>query len=234
MALPRFLRRKMQRALEREGALIYEDRMRADRFRALVDAPDTVIDVGVAGGTPWLYRAFPKAQFLLVDPMPECEARVAAAFPDLVFDFHPVALGAEAGSVELKIPLVGENAHASKASTLTRTDHFTPLVSDWETREVPVQRLDALAPTDGRLGLKIDTEGAEATILRGATSMLARCDFVVLELSLRKRFTEVDPPSVCIDLLGKAGLELRDVLSLNGGGTAQSPNHMDCLFTRWS
>ena len=64
--------------------------------------------------------------------------------------------------------------------------------------------------------------------------MLARCDFVVLELSLRKRFTEVDPPSVCIDLLGKAGLELRDVLSLNGGGTAQSPNHMDCLFTRWS
>jgi len=31
---------------------------------------DTLIDVGVAGGTPWLYSAFEKQQFILIDPIP--------------------------------------------------------------------------------------------------------------------------------------------------------------------
>src|SRR3954449_6529991 len=34
-------------------------------------APATVIDVGVAYGTPELYDAFPDARFLLVDPLEE-------------------------------------------------------------------------------------------------------------------------------------------------------------------
>ena len=34
-------------------------------------APRTVIDVGVEAGTPELYRAFPDADLLLVEPMEE-------------------------------------------------------------------------------------------------------------------------------------------------------------------
>lgn len=36
--------------------------------------PLTVIDVGAAGGTYELYRAFPKAKFLLVEPLKEYES----------------------------------------------------------------------------------------------------------------------------------------------------------------
>lgn len=234
MALPKFIKRKMRRALSRDGALIYDDRMQAGSFRKLVPEPDLLVDVGVANGTPWLYGAFPEKRFFLVDPMTECEAKVANLYPDLEFEFHGLALGEKQGTTELKIPLVGEQSHGSKASTLTRSDHFSPQISGWETRTVDVTMLDELTPKKGRFGLKIDTEGSEAPILRGAERTLSQCDFVVLELSLRKRFSEVAPPSYSIDILRKAGLELRDVLSLNGGTKDHSPNHMDCLFTRWN
>jgi FkbM family methyltransferase len=46
-----------------------------DRFVQLLDraglTPQTVIDIGVAYGTPWLYAAFPAAKYHLVDPTRE-------------------------------------------------------------------------------------------------------------------------------------------------------------------
>ena len=35
--------------------------------------PETVIDIGIAKGTPELYKSFPKSYFLLVEPLDEFE-----------------------------------------------------------------------------------------------------------------------------------------------------------------
>ena len=35
--------------------------------------PQTVFDVGVGNGTPWLYGAFPDAHFVLIEPQVEFE-----------------------------------------------------------------------------------------------------------------------------------------------------------------
>lgn len=204
------------------------------RFAELVPHPATVIDVGVGPGTPWLYKAFPNTEFLLIDPMPECEAQVREAYPTLAAKFHGVALGAEDGEAELNIPSRDGHQQATKASLMRRSSIHAKAATSWERRRVPVRRLDDLTADVARpLGLKIDAEGAEYDILRGAPQTLARCAFVVLELSLAKRFDEVQPPSLPVALLAEAGLELRDVLAQTGSGPDRSPKHIDALFTRW-
>ena len=46
-------------------------------IRELGFSPNTVIDIGVAGGTPELYDTFPDSYFLLIEPLKEFE-------PDLI------------------------------------------------------------------------------------------------------------------------------------------------------
>ena len=41
------------------------------RFKKLGFEPKTVIDIGVATGTPALYRNFPEAYYILIDPLRE-------------------------------------------------------------------------------------------------------------------------------------------------------------------
>ncbi|WP_146587069.1 FkbM family methyltransferase [Puniceibacterium confluentis] len=233
--LRRSLHRRMARALTRGGSHVMPDRMQARAFAQLVPVPDLVVDVGVGRGTPWLYGAFPDSAFLLVDPMHECREDVARLYPTMQSEFVETALGDAPGEAQLNIPLRGEAVRGNMASLLNRSDEHLAKIDSWQTRTVPVTTLDRLlADRPGRIGLKIDTEGAEANILRGATSILPRCDFVVLELSLSHRFEEVAPPSAAIALLAQAGLEMRDVLAVSGSGAATSARHIDALFTRWN
>ncbi|APX21921.1 MAG: hypothetical protein CML50_19055 [Rhodobacteraceae bacterium] len=234
MGIQNNLTRIMVRALERQGYHVSPNRMMGDRFRTLVPSPDMVIDVGVGPGTPWLYGAFPELPFLLVDPMVEAKAQVAETYPALASEFFATALGEAEGSVTLNIPHKRGVAHGPMASIFNRSDSLMSKVTGFDKREVPVTTLDALVgERSGRFGLKIDAEGAETQVLRGAARTLERCDFVVVELSLSQRFDEVEAPSTVISLLAEAGLEFRDVLEMNGETAALSPRHIDALFTRW-
>jgi hypothetical protein len=55
--------------------------------------PSTVIDVGVAYGTFEIYRTFPKAQYLLVEPLVEYEPFLR----DITRRFHATYVMATAG-----------------------------------------------------------------------------------------------------------------------------------------
>jgi FkbM family methyltransferase len=225
----------MAKALRKAGYLVTPNRMQAERFSALVPDVEIVVDVGIGmGGTAWLYDAFPGKTFILVDPIQTCGDGVAKRHPTLKHTFHCIALGSQEGTAQLNIPFRKGATRYGMASLLTRTDQLVEHISDIETLDVPVRTLDSLmADHPGSFGLKIDSEGSEADILRSGSEALSRCDFVVLELSVSERFAEVEPPSAVIAILAQAGLELRDVLAVSGGTETGSPRHIDCLFTRW-
>ena len=91
-----------------------------------------------------------------------------------------------------------------------------------------------MAGYPGRVGLKIDTEGFELEVLQGASDTLDRCDFVILELSVTRRFEGIAPPSRIFAELARHGLELRDMLRVTGDGRGgPHPRLFDALFTRW-
>jgi FkbM family methyltransferase len=144
----------------------------------------TIIDVGVARGTPGLYRAYPNAYLILVEPNP--------IFHPVLQDFlrksragelHTLAAGARSDRVMLT--LAGTKSSLLERATLTTT------TQGHEHREVEVQRLDDIL-TPEKLArpvlLKIDTEGYELETLRGLGQLSYSIDYVVLEASVVERF----------------------------------------------
>jgi FkbM family methyltransferase len=96
------------------------------------------------------------------------------------------ALGSEPGQLEFN---VSANSVSSSALPMrSRHEEAAPDSAYVRRETVAVERLDRLAtpflPMHGQLMLKIDTQGYELNVLKGATGLLERVDCMQLELSL--------------------------------------------------
>lgn len=146
----------------------------------------TVFDVGVADGTPQLYRAFPRAYYVLVEPLKEHIPDLNAILEHHAGDYVLAAAGAEEGVATINV----EPNRRAKSSLLPRTD-MTATGDELEHRDVPVTTLDEIAATRDLAkpyGVKIDTEGFELEVLRGAEQVLKDTVFVIAEVSTTRRF----------------------------------------------
>lgn len=222
----------VKRFLRRRGLVAVADKSSAAHLASFGLTPDLVFDVGVDTGTPFLYDAFPNAQFVLIDPRAESRAALDSLQNA---QFIETALGACDGQMTLNIPHSDAGEMGARASLHLPTGPMAAKITAMTTRHVSVTTLDKIAAAyPGRLGLKIDTEGAEADVLAGASQTLLRCDFVILEMSLTQRFVQTPVPSQIFAALAAAGLEFRDVLRSTGDGKGgPAPRLMDILFTRW-
>ena len=149
--------------------------------RAQGFAPATIVDVGVASGTPELYDAFPGARLLLVEPLSEYAGALEAFRAQRGAEVAQVAAGTAPGTLELTVhrvlacsSVVGERS--GDEADVTR-------------REVPVARVDALVAERALPGpyvLKVDVEGFELDVIAGADAILRQTELVLLEVSLFK------------------------------------------------
>lgn len=195
------------------------EKMQARYFRGYGFEAPTIIDVGVLNGTPFLYDAFPERRFVLVDPLEESRDAVADLWGGLDYEFHVTALGARKGKLRLEI----DPRRLARSSGSRRLENGAVLAQ----REVDVVRLDSI--TDGMagpFGLKIDTEGQELEVLRGAMRTLKRCEFVVAETSIKKRFEGGYRFSDMIAFMAAQGFEVHSFLS----GLTRAPRMSDVLF----
>ena len=157
------------------------------RFPGLAVAPRTVVDVGCADGTLDLYGAFPEADLLLIDPVREYEPALRRLLAQRRGVYAPVAAGATPG--ELAMHVVPQRPELSSLLDRLPDPRFVAEVS--EQRTVPVRTVDGLVAEHGLkgpYGLKIDVEGYELEVVRGATETLRESMFVVAETSLLPRF----------------------------------------------
>jgi FkbM family methyltransferase len=174
---------------------------------------DLVVDVGVASGTPWLYERWPEADLHLIDPIPG-GAELSRLLGDRPYEFHEVALGESQGTVKFNANLDQASLSSVLERTpLTKTDHR------YESVEVPMITLDSLLPgllgdsEAKKMGLKIDTEGYELNVLRGALQFLRFCEFVVCEVSVRKRFFDSYTFEELIRFMSESAFRVDSVLS---------------------
>lgn len=148
-------------------------------LRSLGLAPGTVVDVGVARGTPELYDAFPGLPLLLVEPLEEHRdllRSVCAQRPGSAYAL--AAAGPEPGSLEIVVHRVPECS-----SVLGDRDAGGEPAPR---RTVPVVRIDDLVANHRMrppFVVKVDVEGAELQVLEGARETLAATDVVLLEVS---------------------------------------------------
>ena len=69
-AANQFLEHQIDHRIERTDLVPLEKRL-IGHLSAAKLAPKTVIDVGVAEGTPWLHEGYPSSKFFLIDPTPQ-------------------------------------------------------------------------------------------------------------------------------------------------------------------
>jgi len=142
--------------------------------------PRTVIDVGVAGGTPPLYTTFPNAYFLLVEPLSIFEPQLRTILEGYRGSYVLAAAGAHTGRVFF-------NVHSRYLEGSSLFKEAMGPEADGEEIEVPLVRLDDVVKERALSGpflIKVDVQGAELEVLEGAPATLNDADAVVLEVSL--------------------------------------------------
>jgi FkbM family methyltransferase len=191
--------------------------------------PRTVIDVGVGGGTPHLYEAFPDAHLVLVEPLAEFAPAIASVLARRPGVHFPVALGAAEAEREVRV----EPRFAERSSFYAR--HELEVTGDAATiRRIPVTTLDRLVGAQrfaAPYGLKIDVEGAELEVIRGAAETLLATDFVIAEVSVLDRFEGGHTFAEFVAAMDAAGFAVRDILGVGRADTSEV-TFVDLVFRR--
>lgn len=187
-------------------------------FHTLLHRPGTLVDVGAHDGLITVPLArLPGSRVLAFEPLPPAFARLQAALCEAFgevpahVDCRAAALGDQAGEITLAMPVLDGVAQEQWASTAKDyAAHLSARVGV-QRFAVPVLRLDDFAITD-LTGMKVDAEGAEYEILRGARETLSRCRPVItLEVEERHREGSTWAVPAYLDALGYEVLfELRD------------------------
>jgi FkbM family methyltransferase len=168
--LQRFL--KSWRVLRHPGLrAVFEEEREIDRLFEAVIRPDTnCVDVGAHIGSTLsdIVRRAPCGRHLAFEPVPRKVAWLRRKFPEV--ELRQMALADHTGTVRFaedrKRPGFSSIAHAGSPSG---------------EYSVPCDRLDNVVDPARRVGfLKIDVEGAELMVLRGATGLLRRDRPVIL------------------------------------------------------
>jgi FkbM family methyltransferase len=164
------------------------------------------VDVGCHRGSilDMMLRRAPDGHHIGVEPLPELAARLRTKYADRRnVEIREVALGSEAGTTTFQ-HVVTNSAY----SGLRRRDY----PREEEVRELTVQlaRLDDLVPAARRVTIiKIDVEGGELGVLRGATGILRRDrPFVVFEHGLGAAEFYGTTPDTVWDLFAGCGLNV--------------------------
>lgn len=164
-------------------------------FHALLHRPGTLVDVGAHDGLITIPLArLPASRVIAFEPLPPAFARLRSALhatfgamPDHVA-CRAAALGDRVGEITLAMPVLDGVAQEQWASTAKDYSAHRSARVTVERFTVPLERLDDLALTD-LTGMKVDAEGAEYEILRGARETLLRCR-PVLTLEIEERHRE--------------------------------------------
>lgn len=141
---------------------------------------DTLIDIGVGPmGTPEMYNRFPDANLILIDPLDETEKYIDDHLQARNVSFFKCALGEEQGESVIHVEReIGNSSILNVASINFESDLL-------EKRTVQIRTLDSVISTQdhmGKVGIKIDTEGFELNIVKGARKTLESTEFVLAEV----------------------------------------------------
>jgi FkbM family methyltransferase len=140
---------------------------------------DTLIDVGVGPeGTPDLYNKFKEKKLILIDPLDESEIFFNNNFQEKNAIFFKTALGDCKGSVKINVEEeIGRSTILDVSDINFEGDPVEKRIINVNTLDDTLKGLDL-----GNIGLKIDTEGYELNIIRGAKNTLVNTRFVIAEV----------------------------------------------------
>jgi len=178
---------------------------------------DLVFDIGANCGqfAAELREYGYRGTIVSVEPLTAAYARlVEAAAGDPAWQVAPRgALGAAAGSTTINIS--GTHASSSLLAMNSAHERAAPGSGRVGTEQVDISTLDVLSPqyvtADEKVFLKIDTQGFELEVLKGALATLPRIKGMLLELSLVELYDDQPLWTEVIAWLKDKGFELNAI-----------------------
>jgi len=141
----------------------------------------TLIDIGVGpNGTPNLYKRFIKSKLILIDPLDEARnyAKKLSKYRNVLF--YQNALGKVDGEgVDFNIQKELANSSLLKVSKINYKSNVV------KKKRLILQKLDTLLMNKknlGSIGIKIDVEGFELDVIKGASKTLKKSKFLIAEV----------------------------------------------------
>ncbi len=193
--------------------------------------PKTVIDVGVGPGTPQLYRAFPDAHQLLLEPLVEFEPELRRITSEYRGEYRIVAVGSEAGEAEIRV----ERGYGLTKSSIQERTSLSDAGREYDSRKVPVQTLDEIirsSRAEPPFVLKIDTEGYELEVIKGATETLKQTDLVIAEVAVAPRFVGGYTFHDFVGAMYERGFGLYSIISVAPYRDTHRVVYIDGVFAR--
>ena len=150
---------------------------------------DTLVDVGVGDtGTPELYDRYPEKHLILIDPLIEAQSYAINNLGKRNYEFHLTALGSEKGKKVINIESdIGRSTILKTTSINDEGKLISQRTIEINTLDEVLRRKDSL----GKIGIKIDTEGYELDVIRGASDTLFWSKFLIAEVDITMNHSPV-------------------------------------------
>jgi FkbM family methyltransferase len=190
--------------------------------------PRTVLDVGAARGTLELYRTFPEAGHILIEPLEENRSRLAKVARR--YENVEVILAAATG----RGGQVTMNVHPDLMGSSIYLENEDSNVKGFP-RIVPAITLDQLW-REGRIRnpclLKVDVQGGELEVLSGSEEVLRVTEYAVLECSLFQFFRGGPQITDIIDDMKARGFSVYDLFGFQYRLLDGAMSQVDIAFVK--
>lgn len=202
---------------------------------------ETVVDVGANVGqfASGLRAAGFRGRIISIEPQRDAhEALVALASKDRLRNWHVtprVAVGEVESTLDLHI--AGNSWSTSLLPMLDAHSDALPSSREVRIEQIPVKRLDALlstadVPVTPPLLIKMDVQGYESQVLRGATGVLPAATAILTEMSLTPLYDRQVLWRELYDEIIGYGFEIFDIHPGFADPSTGRLLQMDGLFTR--
>lgn len=178
--------------IQRKNRDQYKDRYRSmkgvlNNLKELGFSPDIAIDVGAAIGTWEIYNIFPNTHHILIEPLEEFKEKLQEVVEQLhSAEYILGAASINSGEIEINVhpDLVGSSIYLEKEHSdvngVPRTIPSITLDSIFEDKNLFNKGENYL--------IKIDTQGSEIDVLKGANKVLQNTECIILETTLFETF----------------------------------------------
>ena len=173
--------------------------------------PKTIIDVGVATGTPELYEVFPEAFHLLIEPLEENKPYLEAWKQKLQHCDYILGAAAQTSGhqvINVHPDLVGSSLY--KETEGKAVDGIEREIATI-TLDEACQQFQCQAP----YLIKVDTQGSELDVLAGASQILATTDMIILEVSFFEFFQGAPIAQDYFKFLQDRGFVIYDIFDIS-------------------
>lgn len=197
--------------------------------------PGTIIDVGVAFGTPWLHDAFPEAHLVLVEPQQQFRGVIGDILERRSGEWFAVGLGEAPSRMTLNVATNEPGSSSVRAMSDEARASFAArgIQHTIAQEEIEIVRLDSLDTSDWPKPwlLKVDVEGFELEVLRGAGELLSHVDMIIAELSVVSSY-EGEGASLHKSLaeIERLGFDLADIINMQARGRTGRIALIDGVF----